>query len=1169
MNSDQYAKFELLFLQAMPLAGEERAEFLRASCGDDLELKQALIRALEPDSGEGADGDLSPQKIQSALFKIGESLGEAENSLGLIPEHVGPFRILRRIGEGGMGVVYEAEQASPRRRVALKMIHPALGTPERIRRFKLEGEVLGRLHHPGIAQIFECGSVDLGRGPQPYLAMELIDGVDLLSHAKRADLDTKGKLAILAEIADAVHHAHERGIVHRDLKPANILVDSRGRAKVLDFGVARASDTSTLVSTMMTQTGELVGTLAYMAPEQLSGESSTVTAKSDVYALGVTAYLLLTGRMPFELAGLQIAAAMRLLAQSEPIPLHRLKPQFRGDVDTIVLKAMEKDPARRYESAAALAADLRRHLEHQPIAARPASATYRMVKALRRNRALAIGAAAVLVTLCAGMSGTLWQARAAERRADESMRQAYSANLLLADGAVERSQLLAARDFLRSAPAMLRGWEWRVLSARLDAVIRTHRRDLPQGSRYYWAHRMELVPAADGRSYWTFDYSRGSQSCQWSMENGELLAQYPHPALDADRTLSSLSTDGNRLQMVSGSYTILGARYKLDATFFSQWETATGGGKGSAAVPILDPAIPDVRSRTAWPSPTGSVFLSCEPHGVAVWDPQVQAFHGRILEQTSVDALYFNHDGSIVAAQVSIPQSELWLYDTSTLEVITSLHGSEVRSLTQVVFSRDGRYFATGSASAKARVWDLSTRPPTCIATLPHDKEVVSVAFSPSCELIATLAQDRNVRVWNIKTATLLDTFGTHDLSSTALAFLSDREVAGLEINGSLVSWNLDSRFTQCLVGHAGSLRGAVPMRSMGAIATGAWDGLRGLPGALRLWDSDSGDLIASCLEAEDAVYSLAASPDGATLAASVMRQAKESSKSNFLFLLNTCTGRISRTQLSSTGISIAFDPTGTKIAVLSDPTGVSILAVESGKEIGVIPTAYAYSVDWSPDGKLLAIGTRSEFIKGRAFTAVHDANSLVELRRFDSGGTSAVAFNRDSRQLATTGDEPAIRIWDIASGALIATLEGHDLEVYTLAFSPDGKRLASGGHDHTVRLWDTATFDPVGRLTGHTGHVWKLAWDPSGERLISSGGDGTARVWEPQPVRTRLAARANRKVALERIKPFVAKLFEELHDSEKVGTHISSDSTLTDFERKVARQVFMGRVLSKVTTRS
>lgn len=1168
MNSDQYAKFELLFLQAMPLAGEERDEFLRASCGDDLDLKQALIRALESDSGAGADDDLSPQKVQSALFRIGDSISATESSFGLVPEQVGHFRILRRIGEGGMGVVYEAEQASPRRRVALKMIHPALGTPERIRRFKLEGEVLGRLHHPGIAQIFECGSFDLGRGPQPYLAMELIDGVDLLSHAKRADLDTKEKLALLAEIGDAVHHAHERGIVHRDLKPANILVDSRGRAKVLDFGVARASDTSTLVSTMMTQTGELVGTLAYMAPEQLSGESSAVTAKSDVYALGVTAYLLLSGRMPFELAGLQIATAMRLLAQSEPTPLHRLNPRFRGDVDTIVLKAMEKDPAHRYESAAALAADIRRHLKHQPIAARPASATYRLVKALRRNRALTIGASIFVVTLCAGMSGTLWQARAAEQRANESMRQAYSANLLLADSALDRSQLLAARGFLDSAPESLRGWEWRVLSARLDAVFRTHKRDLPRANRYHWGHRMELLPAADGRCYWTFDYSSGSQSCQWSMENGELLAQYPHPALDADRTLSSLSADGSQLQMVSGSYTILGPRYQLNATVFSQWETATGGGAGPAAVPLLDPAIPDVRSRTAWPSPTGSVFLSCEPHGVVVWDPQLQAFKGRILEQTSVDALYFSHDGSIVAAQVSIPQPALWLYNTSTLEVITSLHGSEVRSLTQVVYSRDGRYFATGSASAKARVWDLSTRPPTCISTLPHEKEVVSVAFSPNCELIATLAQDRNVRVWDIKTATQLDTFGTHDLSATALAFLSDREVAGLEVNGSLVSWNLDSRSTHCLVGHAGSLRGAVPMTSTGTVASGAWDGLRGLPGALRFWDSDSGELIASCLGAEEAVYTLAASPDGATLATCVMRQEKELPNHYYLLLLNTCTGRVLRIERPNVAYSLVLDPTGTKIAVQSDPIGVSILEVESGKEIGVIPKAYAYSVDWSPDGKLLAIGSRSELIKGKALTAVYDANSLVELRRFDSGGTSAVAFNRDGRQLATTGDEPAIRIWDVASGALIATLEGHDLEVYTLAFSPDGKRLASGGHDHTIRIWDTATFDPVARLTGHNGHVWTLAWEPSGERLISSGGDGTARIWEPQPVRSRLAARAKRKVALERVEPFVAKLFEELHDSEKIASHIASDSTLTEFERKVARQVFLGRVMSEVSTR-
>ncbi len=326
--------------------------------------------------------------------------GEPQSPTAL-PERIGAFRVLRRVGAGGMGVVYEAEQLSPRRRVALKMMHPTLTSPEALKRFELEGQVLARLQHPGIARVFECGSFDLGRGAQPYIAMEFVDGCDVKSYCDREQLSVARRLELAASIADAVQHAHERGVVHRDLKPANVLVDARGTAVVVDFGVARASESSLDVS-VQTQTGQLLGTLAYMAPEQLVGPRSAVTRQVDVYALGAMLYELLAGRTPHDVSALPLAAAIALLASAEAPKLGRVRADLRGDVETIVAAALERDPRRRYASAADFAADLRAHLAHRPIRARRPSLAYRARKFVRRRRGLVAAGAATLLALLAG-----------------------------------------------------------------------------------------------------------------------------------------------------------------------------------------------------------------------------------------------------------------------------------------------------------------------------------------------------------------------------------------------------------------------------------------------------------------------------------------------------------------------------------------------------------------------------------------------------------------------------------------------------------------------------------------------------------------------------------------------------------------------------------------------
>jgi tetratricopeptide (TPR) repeat protein/predicted Ser/Thr protein kinase len=330
-----------------------------------------------------------------------------------VPETLGHYRILRLIGEGGMGAVYEAEQDRPRRVVALKVIRPGFANPELLRRFELESAALARLQHPGIAQIYDAGTAQTATGPQPYFAMEFIRGVSLCDYSRERNLTTRQRLELVAGICDAVEHAHQRGIIHRDLKPGNILVDETGRAKILDFGVARITD-SDAQATRHTDLGQMIGTLAYMSPEQVLADPLELDTRSDVYALGVILYELLAERLPYQLSARLLEAA-RAIREEDPAPLSSVSRSYRGDIETIVAKALEKEKSRRYSSAAALAADIRRYLAHEPIAARPASAGYQLQKFTLRHKALVGAATAIFMVSITAAAVSSWQAIRARR----------------------------------------------------------------------------------------------------------------------------------------------------------------------------------------------------------------------------------------------------------------------------------------------------------------------------------------------------------------------------------------------------------------------------------------------------------------------------------------------------------------------------------------------------------------------------------------------------------------------------------------------------------------------------------------------------------------------------------------------------------------------------------
>ena len=376
-------------------------------------------------AGQSQSGITPGERTQTALGTDAAPLAStADAPAPTHPAQIGTYRILDVLGRGGMGIVYRAEQASPRRDVALKVIGRGFVSERLLRRFELEAQTLGRLKHVGIAQIYEAGVNQTALGPQPFFAMELVEGESLDDYSSKQTLDTNAKLELLIRICDAVQYAHQQGVIHRDLKPGNILVTSDGQPKILDFGVARATDADVRTTTMQTDVGQLIGTLPYMSPEQASGEPDEIDTRSDVYALGVIAYELLSGRVPHDLQGIASLEAARRIREQEPSRLSSIDRTFRGDVETIVQTALEKDKSRRYQSANALADDVKRYLYYEPIAARPPSTWYNLKKFARRNKVVVSGVALLIIVLAAGAFTSTWFWIRATRQEREARTQA-------------------------------------------------------------------------------------------------------------------------------------------------------------------------------------------------------------------------------------------------------------------------------------------------------------------------------------------------------------------------------------------------------------------------------------------------------------------------------------------------------------------------------------------------------------------------------------------------------------------------------------------------------------------------------------------------------------------------------------------------------------------------
>ncbi|HLP85894.1 MAG TPA: serine/threonine-protein kinase [Phycisphaerales bacterium] len=448
MTGADLATMQRVFEEVVALPASERSSRLAALCPDP-QMRERIARMLAAD--EATDHAIDKPAIdETTLVSVGGGVQAIS--------HIGRYAIERVLGEGGMGVVYLARQQSPERLVAIKVIRSVAPSPDLIKRFEREASVLARLSHPGIAQIFDSGSAPIySSKPVPYLVLEYVDGTPLLNHVTAERLDESAKLRLFIEICRAVQYAHQRGVIHRDLKPANVLVQRiieggaggtqhvRTQAKILDFGVARTLEDD---KTQHTQAGSLIGTLSYMSPEQVGGQ--TADTRSDVYALGVILYELLCGKLPIDVRDESIANATQKIRETEPARLRSVMHDASGDLDAIAGKCVEKDPARRYQSAGELADDLERYLANLPVLAQPPSTVYQLRKFAARNRVVVTAAAAVSLSVLAFGGLAAWQAvkatRASEVAAAEAARAAAQAER------AEAVKNYLVRDLVRAAP---------------------------------------------------------------------------------------------------------------------------------------------------------------------------------------------------------------------------------------------------------------------------------------------------------------------------------------------------------------------------------------------------------------------------------------------------------------------------------------------------------------------------------------------------------------------------------------------------------------------------------------------------------------------------------------------------------------------------------------------
>jgi WD40 repeat protein len=1012
---------------------------LRRSAGEEPTARE--YRQRFPEQAAVVDAVFAP--VASAAPGAGPSTApnggtpdaEPAHDPGTRVRYFGDYELLRELGRGGMGVVYKAHQISLNRLVALKMIRSAVLAGEGgRRRFQNEAEAVAALDHPHIVPILEVGCHE----GQRYFSMKLIGGRSLDQKLADYTRDPKAAARLVKTAAEAVHHAHQRGILHRDLKPSNIVMDDRGEPFVTDFGLAKRVEGDS----ELTHSGAILGTPAYMAPEQASGRRGAVTTASDVYGLGAILYALLTGRAPFR--GDSVEETLAQVRESVPTPPSKINPRSARDLEVICLKCLEKDPARRYSSAQALGEDLARHLAGEPIRARPVGAAQRAWMWCLRNR----GISALGVLLAVSMIvGTTFSLAFAVRAKDQSKRAIDAA------GAATREAIRAGQEALR-ANEQTELAEKRLYDVRMNLVQR-HWEDYDQ--ELFRKGLDELLPirsdSADRRGFEWFYWQR-------RITLGHLTLKGHTNAVAS----VAFSPDGHTL--ASGSH---------DGTV-RLWNTSTG----------VEIATLQGRGCVAF-SPDGRTLAAVSADGnVNLWDVAT----GRTAvtlqgHKHGVSSLAFSPDGKRLASGGRDSTVKLW--DTTTGQRVRTLEKTGIDSC--VAFSPDGNTIAIGSGSEPfghswtVTLWDVAAARE--IRTLEsHRDPLWCVAFSPDGKTVA--AAGSRVTLWDAASGRQIRTLYERGDGVTSVAFsLDGKRLASANWDRTVRLWDLETgQEAMVFRGHSRPILSVAFGPDGKRIASGGWDT------TVRVWNTATGQEASTLERYTSHVSDLAFTPDGQQLASGGGDSMKKVVK-----LWDATTGREARS-LNLTGVvaSVAFGPDGNRVAFGRFNGTVALWDAKTGREVLTLEghREPVRSVAFSPDGKQLASASRDHTI--RVWYAATGQN-VQTLDHSDS--ILCVALRADSPQLASASSNGIVRVWEIPTGKLVRTLKGHSREVRCVTFSADGRWLATASDDRTVRVWNVASGQESLVLNGHTGTVWKVAFSPDGERIASASSDHTVKLWD------------------------------------------------------------------------